>query len=79
MAHKESFDGFEYEAPRVDEFLSVYLIGQKKYALVFKIFQYVCVLSHGQASIERGFNVNKVVVVEHLANESLVAQRLVYD
>lgn len=47
VAHKESFDGFEYEAHRVVEFLSVYLIGQKKYALVFKIFQYVCVLSHG--------------------------------
>ena len=31
---------------RPDEFLSVYLIGQKKYALEFRIFQYVCVLSH---------------------------------
>ena len=78
MAHKESFNWFEYEAHRVDEFLSVYLIRQKKYALVYNIFQYVCVLSHGQASIERGFNINKDVV-EHLANESLVAQRLVYD
>ena len=46
MAHKESFDGFEYEAHRAVEFLSVYLIGQKKYALEFRIFQYVCVLSH---------------------------------
>ena len=36
------------------------------------------ILSHGQA-IERGFNVNKGVLVEDLAKESIKCQRLVYD
>jgi hypothetical protein len=31
-------------------------------------------LSHGQASVERGFSVNKEVSVEHLAETSLIAQ-----
>ena len=37
------------------------------------------ILSHGQATIERGFNINKEVVVENLAKESIRCQRVVYD
>ena len=33
------------------------------------------VLSHGQASVERGFSVNKEVEVENLMKQSVVAQR----
>ena len=43
------------------------------------MFQFVCVLSHGQASIERGFNINKDIFIENLSQESLIGQRIVYD
>ena len=43
------------------------------------MFQFVCVLSHGQASIERGFNINKDILIENLSQESLIGQRIVYD
>ena len=79
VANKDSFTSFDFKSQRLDEFLTVYLVGVTKYALVYQIFQFACILSHGQASIERGFNVNKDVIVVHLAKESLVAQRLVYD
>jgi len=36
-------------------------------------------LSHGQATVERGFSINKEVVVENQHVESLVAQRLIKD
>ena len=36
-------------------------------------------LSHGQASVERGFNINQDVIVENLADQSLVSQRMIYD
>ena len=36
-------------------------------------------LSYGQASVERGFTVNKEVSVEHLAETSLIAQRTIID
>ncbi|KAJ8876963.1 hypothetical protein PR048_021415 [Dryococelus australis] len=39
----------------------------------------VLILSHGNASVERGFSVNKELVVENQAQKSLVAQRQVYD
>ena len=49
------------------------------YQKLFKVVQLLLVLSHGEASVERGFSVNKEVEVENLANQSLVAQRLVCD
>ena len=73
------FSKFDFTKQRLDVFLTVYLLGEKKYALLFKVFKFVCVLSHGQASIERGFNINKEVLVENLQQESLVSQRIVYD
>ena len=36
-------------------------------------------MSHGQASVESGFSVNQSMLVENLQEESLIAQRQVYD
>lgn len=36
-------------------------------------------LSHGQASVERGFNINKEILVENQRERSLIAQRIVHD
>jgi hypothetical protein len=36
-------------------------------------------LSHEQASVEKGRSVNKEVSVEHLAETSLIAQRTIVD
>ena len=47
------------------------------YQKLFKVVQLLLVLSHGQASVERGFSVNKELEVENLANQSLVAQGLI--
>ena len=34
---------------------------------------------HGNAAVERSFSINKECLVENLLNDSLVAQRVVYD
>src|SRR6266516_3466585 len=39
----------------------------------------VFVLSHGNASVESGFSINNEILVENLHEESVVAQRQVYD
>ena len=36
-------------------------------------------LSHGQASVERGFSVNKQVELDNLTKDSFVAKRLICD
>ena len=36
-------------------------------------------LSHGQSAVERGFSINKKLLVDNLQEKSLVSQRMVYD
>ena len=43
------------------------------------IVKILLVLSHGQATVERGFSVNKEIEVENLHEHSLVAQRIICD
>ena len=49
------------------------------YAALFDIVKILLVFSHGQASAERGFSVNKKIEVENLHEHSLVAQRIICD
>ena len=37
------------------------------------------VLSHGQVSVERGFNIKKEMIVENQMDQSLIAMRFVHD
>ena len=37
------------------------------------------ILSHGQASVEKGFSINRQVVVENLKERSFIAQRTIHD
>lgn len=53
--------------------------GNTKYQNCWIVFKFVFTLSHGQASVERGFSVNKELLVENLQCQSLVSQRMVYD
>ena len=36
-------------------------------------------LSHGQASVERGFSVNKAIITENISTDSIVGKHLVRD
>ena len=46
---------------------------------LFSFVKIIMVLSHGQATVERGFSINKDVEVENLKQENIVAQRIVCD
>ena len=46
---------------------------------LWSVLKCVFVLSHGNSSVESGFSVNQEMLVENLHEESLVAQRQVYD
>jgi hypothetical protein len=77
--NKEVFKEFDFTTTRIDEFFTFHMYGKKKFDQLWKVTIFICVISHGQADIERGFNVNKEVLVENLAEESMISQRLVYD
>ena len=50
-----------------------------KFPALWDVVRKVCVMFHGNAAVERGFSVNKALMVPNLQNDSLIAQRLVYD
>ena len=45
----------------------------------YNYLKIVLTLSHGQASVERGFSVNKSLLLENLSAEGLISRRIVYD
>ena len=42
-------------------------------------FGFIFNLLHGQSQVERGFSINKEIVIENLHSSFLSAQRIVYD
>lgn len=46
---------------------------------LFSVVKMILILSHGNATVESGFSVNGSILVENLHEQSVVAQRLVYD
>ena len=49
------------------------------YPTVCLVVEMALLLSHGQATIERGFFINKELVVENQQEQSLVARRVIKD
>ena len=43
-----------------------------RYSALSEIFLFFLILSHGQAAIERGFSVNKIILVENFPEETLI-------
>lgn len=64
---------------RLDEFYIEHLSNKAEFCHLWEVVKLVLVLSHGQASVERGFSVNKEVMVENLKEHSLIAQRIIHD
>ena len=76
---KDPFLTFDQKAERVDSFFAPIMSESASFKNCWKIFKLVFTLSHGQASIERGFSINKEMLVENLHEESIVCRRMVYD
>ena len=64
---------------RLDEHMYSTLADRKKFSELWAVVQILLLLSHGQATVERGFSVNKNVTTENLSKESLMAERLIMD
>ena len=77
--NSECFLQFSFKTTRLDEFLDTYFNRNEKFKESWKICIFMFTLSHGQSSIERGFNINKHLLVENLKETSLKGQGLAYD
>lgn len=74
----EDFDPSE-SSLRVDTLLYEHMAGNKQLAKAWGVVELLLLMSHGQATVERGFSVNKEVAVENLSERSFIAQRIIHD
>ena len=70
---------FDFSTDRLNEFFTQFLNMNPKYTSLNTVCISIFVISHGQASVERGFNINKEMLVENMKELSLVRLRMVYD
>lgn len=70
---------FNRTTDRLDEFGLSILKENLSARALHTFIRKILTLSHGQASIERGFSINKDAIVENQKESSLIAQSLVYD
>lgn len=78
--HAEDFHNFQKnkEGHRLDELLASLMSAPgTEYPDLWSVAQQLLLLSHGQASVERGFSVNLQTTCENLSKEALKAKRLV--
>ena len=73
----ESFNEFEESKNLLDSFLWTNMRSDSNYKSIWSIVKIILVLFHGQATVERGFSESKMLLVENLDMESLIAQRLI--
>ena len=75
------FKAFNYtlEGHRVDTILHKALYGKHEYQYVWTVISQLLLLSHGQATVERGFSINKNASIVNQSEDSLVARRIVRD
>lgn len=76
--HAAAFTTFEPEKERLDKFLGNYM-GERKYRSLWELVKMLLTISHGQASVERGYSVNKELLIENMQEKTLVALRKVHD
>ena len=75
----EIFENFSENGNCLDDFYYDVIGQDKSYKDPWFVIKIVLIFLHGQASVESGFSINSSIMVENLHEESLVAQRFVYD
>ena len=73
--HAAKFSSFKSGEERLDSFLSEILQMQVEYQDLWLTMQLLLTLSHGQATVERGFSVNKEVLNSKSSGSKLISNQ----
>ena len=73
-----NISGFDYKKGRLDELFAQF-INKDDHAELWQVVKLILIMSHGQASVERGFSIMKQGMKDNLAEDSFVFQRVVID
>ena len=77
--HSENFTSFSKEKDRLDQLYFSSMANDKKYDKLWPVISKLLLLSHGQATVERGFSTNKEVLEQNLSERNLMAKRVIKD
>ena len=75
----EKFATFDIYTDALHLLLGEFLHKNQKYNSFWRVCGNIFVFSHGQSAIERGFSINKQLLVDNLQEKSSVSQQIVYD
>jgi hypothetical protein len=64
---------------RLDTIYYSILGNEKKFSDLWNVVKMCLIFSHGNASVESGFSINKALLIENLHEDTIVNQRIVYD
>jgi hypothetical protein len=78
-AQAESFRNFKSCTDRLDALMFNTMANNESYSKLWPVVRMLLVLSHGQASVERGFSVNSQIEVENLTDSTFKARRVICD
>ena len=70
---------YSLDEKNVDTFFYQKLEGRKDLTEMWQVIRELLLLSHGQASVERSFSVNKEITTLHMSEKTLIGSRLVKD
>ncbi len=73
------FKDFDPCTGRLDVLFNERMSKSKKFCKVWVVVKLLLLLSHGQATVERGFSINRQIEVENMAENTYSAQRLICD
>jgi hypothetical protein len=76
--HRSRFTSFTL-GEKVDVLFLETMAGNQDFTKLWVVVEKVLLISHGQASVERGFSVNKQVEVDNLIGSTFEAKRMVCD
>ena len=77
--HAVDFRDFTPDSRRLDTFLGTTCRITSSLPSSGNIFKVLFSISHGQASVERGYSVNKDMLIENLHEKTVVVPRTVHD
>lgn len=63
----------------LDHFCCHLLNDDEMFQDIWKVIKLILILSHGKATVESGFSINKDMLVENLKEHSLISLHMVYD
>ena len=76
---QDEFLKFNYSTERVDSFFYPLVAINTDYSDLCKVMLLIFIPIHGQSFTERGFSINKLTSDDNMEDDSLIAQRFIYD